>query len=80
MKIVWENNINTVSFTFLIMGDVFIYDDMLFMKIETSFNDTNSKTYNAVRLVDGKLINFVNEHVILIDGKFIVDSNKTLDN
>ena len=68
-----KNDINTVSFTFLIMGDVFIYDDMLFMKIETSFNDTNSKTYNAVRLVDGKLINFVNEHVILIDGKFIMD-------
>ena len=73
MKVVMKNDINTVSFTFLIMGDVFIYDDMLFMKIETSFNDTNSKTYNAVRLVDGKLINFVNEHVILIDGKFIMD-------
>ena len=73
MKVVMKNNINQVPFASLIIGDVFIYDNTLFMKIEVSFNATNSKVYNTVRLVDGKLINFVNEYVTPIDGKFIMD-------
>ena len=73
MKVVMKNNINQVPFASLIIGDVFIYDNTLFMKIEVSFNATNSKAYNTVRLVDGKLINFVNEYVTPIDGKFIMD-------
>ena len=51
MKVVMKNNINQVPFASLIIGDVFIYDNTLFMKIEVSFNATNSKAYNTVRLV-----------------------------
>ena len=73
MNIVWNGNINKVSFLSLIIGDVFIYDDMLFMKIETSFNANTTSSYNTVRLVDGKLFNFLDEYVTPTDGKFIVD-------
>ena len=73
MKVVMKNDINKVSFLSLIIGDVFIYNNILFMKIETSYNATNTIAYNAVRLVDGKITDFLNEYVTPIDGKFIMD-------
>ena len=71
MEIVYNNNVNKVSFAKLKQGDVFKYNTILFMK--TAIILTLEKTYNAVRLDDGRCTDFVNEYVELVKGKFIMD-------
>ena len=67
MEIVYNNF--KVSFIELQLGDVFRYNDILFMKIETS-----TKKYNAVRLDDGRCTDFImDEYVEPIKGKFVMD-------
>ena len=71
MEIVYNNNVNKVSFDKLKQGDVFEYNTILFMKTATIL--TLEKTYNAVRLDDGRCTDFVNEYVEPVKGKFIMD-------
>jgi hypothetical protein len=71
MKIVYNNNVNKISFTELREGDVFKYNDILFMK--TIFIPTKDKTYNAVRLDNGYHTDFINEYVEPVKGKFVMD-------
>ena len=59
-----------VSFVSLDIGDVFMYNTLLFMKTEVSYND-ELKRLNAVRL-DGRVTYFSDEdNVTPIKGKFI---------
>jgi hypothetical protein len=66
MKIVY-NDVNKVSFEDLQLGDVFRYNTILFMKIETSTRK------NAVRLDDGRCTDFIDEYVEPVKGKFVMD-------
>jgi hypothetical protein len=71
MKIVYNNNVNKISFTELREGDVFKYNDILFMK--TIFIPTKDKTYNAIRLDNGHYTDFLDEYVEPVKGKFVMD-------
>lgn len=67
MEVIYSNR-NKISFGELQRGGVFMYNDILFMKIETPTQK------NAVRLDDGRTTDFPNdEYVEPIKGKFIMD-------
>lgn len=71
MKIVYNNNVNKISFTELREGDVFKYNDILFMK--TMFIQTKERIYNAIRLDNGHYTDFIDEYVEPVKGKFVMD-------
>jgi hypothetical protein len=71
MKIVYNNNVNKISFNELKEGDVFKYNDILFMK--TMFIQTKDRIYNAIRLDNGHYTDFVDEYVEPVKGKFVMD-------
>lgn len=66
MKIVWNNNVNKVPFYEIQGGDVFRYNNILFMKI-------TSMSSFAVRLDNGKCAQFTDEYVEPVKGKFVMD-------
>ena len=68
MEIIYNNNVNKVPFDEIGKGNVFRYNNILFMKISTL-----DKIYNAVRLDDGRCADFVNEYVESVKGKFVMD-------
>lgn len=67
MEIIYNNNVNKVSFIDLKEGDIFQYNTILFMKIKTPTK------YNAVRLDDGRCTDFIDEYVEPVKGKFVID-------
>lgn len=71
MEIVYNNNVNKVTFDKLNKGDVFQYNSVLFMKTR-AFRVDNT-TYNAVRLIDGYYDDFTDEYVTPVKGKFVMD-------
>lgn len=71
MEIIYNNNKNKVPFDELKEGDVFKYNDILFMK--TMFISTEDKAYNVVRLDNGRCTDFIDEYVEPVKGKFIMD-------
>lgn len=74
MKIVMNNTIREVLFIELNIGDIFMYNNLLFMKIEPIYKKYNDKyeRVNAVRLDSGVAKNFFDEAVISIKGEFVV--------
>ena len=71
MEIVYNNNVNKVSFGELNQGDVFKYNTILFMKVPPFY--ASETICNAVRLDNGKYTDFINEYVEPVKGKFIMD-------
>ena len=69
-----NNTIREVLFIELNIGDIFMYNNLLFMKIEPIYKNYNGKyeRVNAVRLDSGVTTNFYDEAVISIEGEFVV--------
>ena len=71
MEIVYNNNINKVPFSELKEGDVFKYGAILCMKIRSFC--VCGVIYNAIELDDGEHMDFADEYVEPVKGKFVMD-------
>ena len=74
MKI--EYNGKKISFEKLRQGDVFAYENLIYMKTECirRHRDSDAMDFvNAVNIENGDLIDFMNEYVEPIKGKFIME-------
>ena len=73
MEIVWNGNVNKVPFKSVNIGDTFIYNADIFMRIASICNQED-RIVNAVCIEDGIVVNFWDdEYVTPIKGKFIMD-------
>ena len=73
MKVVWNGNVNKVPFEKVDIGDTFIYDEEVFMRIADICVGEN-KIINAVKIESGIVVTFYDdEYVTPIKGKFIMD-------
>jgi len=62
-----------VKFEEICPGDVFMWENILCMKIETVFgnaSDRGNRFFNAVRLNDGRLFHFSKETVSIVRGHY----------
>lgn len=76
MKVVYEGDPNIKTFGDVYIGETFVYDDGVFLKIETAFDSFvergNSKV-NTVDLESGKTYGFEDEdEVRVVKSKVIV--------
>ena len=73
MEIKVDNNLQNV-FEKICQGDVFMWQEVLYMKIEAVFGTVNSNCgncfFNAVRLSDGRLFHFSKETVSIVQGHY----------
>lgn len=73
MEIVWNGNINKIPFEAVDVGDTFIYNEEVFMRLTNICNGEN-KIVNAVDIENGIVVTFYDdEYVTPIEGKFIMD-------
>ena len=68
-----NSNLNTVLFGQINVGDTFMIDNNIFMKIE-DVEDTLIGHLNAVDISDGCSVFFYDDTIVrLIEGKFVVE-------
>ena len=73
MEVVWNGNVNKIPFEVVGIGDTFIYNAEVYMRITNIYNQTD-RIVNAVSIEDGIVVNFYDdEYVTPIKGKFIMD-------
>lgn len=74
MKIENPNNfLNLIPFEQVSVGDVFMIDNDIYMKIET-VNDTLLGVLNAIDIRDGCSVFFYDDSIVHpIEGKFVVE-------
>lgn len=68
-----NSNLNTVPFEQINVGNVFMIDDGIYMKI-ANVNDTLLGILNAVDIRDGYSVCFYDDTIVYpIEGKFVVE-------
>ena len=73
MEVIWNGNVNKIPFERVDIGDTFIYNEDIYMRI-TSVCNQEDRIVNAVCIEDGIVVNFWDdEYVTPIKGKFIMD-------
>ena len=72
MEIVWDS-INKVLFNKIDIGQTFIYNRNIFMKIRSIYDNENTRK-NAINIESGIATTFYDDEcVIPIKGKFVMD-------
>lgn len=72
MKIIYKNK-KKVTFKFIAIGEVFSWNNILYMAIREGTSTSTGEIFNAVSMKDGEITYFeANDEVVLVKAQLVI--------